>query len=142
MKYDIYISDLKRTKVLQFPVIPEKMPSFSKSAKNEEFETFSNGTFNIIGDVGLTEFTFESFLPKKGVNYSFQRVKNVNPYTYIDFINLSLKAKKPIRLIIVRSDKTYVTNDKYSIESFDYTENKIGNFEFSVKFKQWRDYNV
>lgn len=140
MKYDIYLSDTKRSKVLQLPIIPATMPSFTKASKNEEFETFNNGTFNIIGDVGLTEFTLECWLPAKGRNYHFQRVKNTNPYTYIDFINLNMKNKKPIRVLIIRSDKTFVTNDIYAIESFDYTENKIGNFEYSIKFKQWRGY--
>lgn len=140
MKYDIFLSDIKRKRILQIPIIPPTMPPFTKGAKNEEFETFNNGTFNIIGDVGLTEFTLDSWLPAKGRNYSFQKVKNVNPYTYIDFINMSMRDSKPIRVVIVRGDKTFVTNNTYSVESFDYTENRIGNFEYSIKFKLWREY--
>jgi len=142
MNYDIYISDIAKKTVLQLPMIPEEMPSFTKGAKNEEFETFGNGTYNIIGDVGLTEFTLECWLPAKGRNYSFLKVKNTNPYTYIDLINISMRDKKPLRVVIVRGDGTFVVNNTFSIESFEYHENKIGNFPYSINFKQWRDYNV
>lgn len=142
MKYDIYISDKDRKKVLQLPVIPAEMPTFSKASKNEEFETYDNRIFNIIGDVGLTEFALESFFPAKSKNYSFQRVKNVDPYIYIDFINLSMINKKPVRVVITRSDSTYVVNDTFAIESFEYHEDKIGDFQYTLNFKLWRDYNV
>lgn len=140
MKYDIYLADINKKNLLHLPIIPEEMPTISKSSKNEEFETFNNGTFNIIGDVGLTSFTLESWLPAKGRNYPFQRIKNVNPYTVIDFININAKNKKPILVVIVRNNGTYVVNNKFTIESFEYHENKIGNFEYSISFKQWRDY--
>ena len=142
MKYDIYISDIAKKTVLQLPIIPEEMPSLNKAGKNEEFETYSNGTYNIIGDVGLMEFTLECWLPAKDRNYSFQRVKNINPYKYIDLINIAMRDKKPLRVVIVRGDGTFVVNDTFSVESFEYHENKIGNFEYSVGLKQWRDYNV
>ena len=142
MKYDIYISDKDKKTVLQFPIIPEEMPSLSKASKNEEFETFNNGTFNIIGDAGLMEFSLESWLPAKGRNYAFQRVKNINPDSYINLINNAMATKKPIRIVIVRGNGTFVCNNTFSIESFEYNENKIGNIVFSLSVKQWRDYNV
>lgn len=142
MKYDIYISDKDKKTVLQLPIIPEQMPSLNKASKNEEFETFNNGTFNIIGDVGLMEFTLESWLPAKGRNYSFQRVKNINPDAYISLINKAMATEKPIKIVIVRGNGTFVCNDTFSVENFEYNENKIGNFEYSLGVKQWRDYNV
>lgn len=140
MKYDIYISDKDKKTVLQLPITPEQMPSLSKASKNEEFETFDNGTFNIIGDVGLLEFTLESWLPAQGRVYSFQRVKNINPYKYIDLINISMRDKKPIQVVIARDNGTFVVNNTFSIISFEYHENKIGNFEYSLSLKQWREY--
>ena len=142
MKYDIYISDLAKKTVLQLPIIPEEMPSLSKSGKSEEFETFDNGTFNIIGDAGLLEFTLECWLPAKDKSYSFQRVKNVNPYTYIDLINKSVINKKAIKVVIVRGNGTFVVNNTFSVESFEYHEDRMGNFPYSISFKQWRNYNV
>lgn len=142
MKYDIYISDINRKTVLQLPILPEEMPSLSRSSNNEEFETFANGKYNIIGDAGLIEFSLDSWLPAKGKNYSFQRVKNINPDTYINLINAAMDTKKPLRVVIVRSDGTFVTNNTYAIESFEWHEDKIGNYKYSISFKQWRDYNV
>ena len=141
MKYDIYISDKDKKTVLQLPIVPEQMPSLSKSAKNEEFETFNNGTFNIIGDVGLTEFTLEAWLPASGRNYSFQRVKNINPDNYIYLMNSAMQNKKPIRIVIIKEGK-YICNTLFSVESFEYHDNKICNIEFSLSVKEWRDYNV
>lgn len=142
MKYDIYISDMSKKTVLRMPILPEELPKLSKASSNETFETFNNGSFNVIGNVGLTEFTLESWWPEKGKNYSFQKVKNINPYTYIDIINRAMIAKTPLRVVIVRGDGTFYVNDTFSVESFEYNENKIGNFTYSIAFKQWRDYNV
>jgi len=142
LKYDIYLSDKDRKKVLQLPIIPAEMPTFSKASKNEEFETYDNGTYNIIGDVGLTEFALESFFPAKSKSYSYQRVKNIDPYIYIDFINLSMIYKKPVKVVITRNDGSYVVNNTFSIENFEYHEDKVGDFQYTLNLKLWRDYNV
>lgn len=142
MRYDIYISDIDRKTVLQLPIIPEEMPSFAKASFNEEFETSLDGTYNIIGSVGLQEFTLASFLPAKGRNYSFQRVKNINPDLYIDLINRAMLNKKPLRILIVRQGGSYNINNTFSVESFEWHEDKVGDYQYSISFKQWRDYNA
>lgn len=138
MKYDIYLSSLDRTKVLQLPVLPEQIPSLESSSKNEEFETFSYGSYNFIGAVGLLTFTLDSWLPSKGKNYSFQRIKNINPDDYIQFIDEQRLYKKPIRVVIARSDGTFIINNTFSVESFSWHENRQGDYEYSISFKQWR----
>lgn len=140
MKYDIYLSDLKRKTVLRLPILPPEMPTITKASKNEEFETFNNGTFNIIGDVGLMTFTLESWFPALRNKYSFAKVKNINPYKYIDLVNIAMRDEKALRVIILRGDGTYVINNTFSVESFEYHENRIGNFPFTISFKQWRGY--
>ncbi len=140
MKYDIYLSDLTRKTVLRLPILPPEMPTITKASKNEEFETFNNGTFNIIGDTGLMTFTLESWLPALRNKYPFAKVKNINPYKYIDLVNVAMRDKKPLRVIILRGDGTYVINNTFSVESFEYHENRIGNFQFTISFKQWRGY--
>lgn len=142
MKYDIFFSDLERKQVLQLPILPEELPKLSKSSSNEEFETFENGKYNIIGAVGLVEFSLECWLPGKNKNYSFQRVKNVESKNYISFLDLAMINKKPIRVIITRSDGTFFLNHIFTIESFEWSENRVGNYNYSISFKQWRDYSV
>ncbi len=140
MKYDIYVSDAAKKKVLKLPVIPAEMPTLSRSSKNEEFETFNNGVYNIIGDAGPMEFTLESFLPGKDKKYPFSKVKNVNPDAYINLINAAAKNKKPIRVVIVRGNGTFVVNGTFSVESFEYHEDKTGDYQYSLSLKQWRTY--
>lgn len=142
MKYDIYLSNLDRTTVLQLPILPEELPPLTKSSSNEEFESFSNGKFNLIGDVSLLEFSLESFLPGKGKNYSFQRVKNINPDDYIQLIDDAMLSSEALRVVIVRSDGTFVVNDTFSAETFEWHEDKTGDYIYKIDFKQWRDYNV
>jgi hypothetical protein len=142
MKYDIYISDMERKTVLQLPIIPAEMPPFKKSSSNEEFDTYSDGKYNIIGDVGLMEFTLESYLPAKGRNYYFQRVKNINPDAYIALLNTAMINIKPIRVVIVRGDGTFNINDTFSVENFEWYDNKVGDYQYSLSLKQWRDYNA
>lgn len=142
MKYDIYLSDMERKTVLQLPILPEEMPSLTQGAKNEEFETYSNGTYNLIGTASLIEFPLECWLPGKGKNYSFQRVKNIDPHDYINLINLAMNNKKPLRIVMVRGDGTFIINTTFSVESFVWHEDKMGDYQYSVSFKQWRDYNA
>lgn len=139
MKYDIYLSSLDRKKVLQLPILPEQIPSLESSSKNEEFETFSDGTYNFIGSVGLLTFTLESWLPAKGRSYSFQRVKNINSDDYIQFIDIERLNKNPIRVVMARSDGSFILNNTFSIESFSWHENHQGDYEYSISFKQWRE---
>lgn len=140
MKYDIYLSDYERKTVLQLPIVPSELPSLLRNNNNEQFETFSNGTYNIIGDIGLLEFSLESWLPGKGKNYSFQRVKNINPDDYINLFNTAMLYKKPIRVIIVRSDGTFLINHIFSIDSFEFKEDKNSDYVYSTSLREWREY--
>ncbi|MEG3040900.1 MAG: hypothetical protein RR891_02775 [Clostridium sp.] len=140
MKYDIYISDYKRNKVLQFPILPSEIPTIKRSCKNEEFETFNNGSFNLIGNIGLASLSFSSWLPGKGKNYNFQRVKNVNADSYIQLIEKSMLTKQPVRFIVVRGDGTSPINSLFSVESFEWYEDKKADYVFSIDLKEWREY--
>jgi hypothetical protein len=142
MEYDIYLSDYERKTVLQLPILPEEMPPMSKASANEEFETYNNGKYNLIGDVGLIEFNLDCWLPGKGKNYSFQRVKNINPDDYVQLIDAAMLNKKPLRVVIVRGDGTLINNTTFSVESFEWHEDKVCDYEYSISFKQWRDYNA
>lgn len=142
MEYDIFIADIDRKTVLQLPILPEEMPSLQRSSKSEDFETFSNGTYNLIDDVGLMKFNLDTWLPGKGKNYSFQRIQNINPDEYIQLVDMAMLYKNPLRVIMLRSDGTYIVNDTFSVENFEWHEDKVGDYVYKIDFKQWRDYNV
>lgn len=138
MQYDIFWAGLDNKEVYQLPILPPELPDLQRGSNNEEFETFSDGNYNFIGAVGLLRFTLESWLPGKGKNYSFQRVKDINPDDYVQFIDRERLFKRPIRIIISRSDGSSVLNDTFSIESFNWHENRECDYVYSLSVKQWR----
>ena len=139
---DIYFCTLDRSKIYQVPVLPVEMPELEQSANNEEFQTYNNGTFNALGNAGLVSFTLESFIPGKNNNYSFARVKYVNPYDLINLWAGSMKSKTPIRCIMYRNDKTEVLNWMVSVEDIKWHEDKVGDIKYSVTFKEYREVTV
>jgi len=140
MAYEIYISNYDRTKVLQLPIVPSEFPTLSSDSKNEEFETYWNGDYNLIEKSGLQQFTLESWLPRDASKYYFCKSK-INAREIIDLIENAKTNAEPIRIII--NDKTgYYVNDTFSVEKFEYKIIKRGDYEYSLGVKQFRDYNT
>jgi glucan-binding YG repeat protein len=138
MKYDIYIADYNKTKVLQLPIIPEELPPISRKISNEEFETYDNGTFNFIEKAGLTTLSFDSWLPMKKYNFA----RSVYLATdFIDLFNNAIDRVEPIRIVIINSNSQTYINDKFSIENFDYHMIKRGDYKYTLGLKQWREYS-
>jgi len=139
MNFNIYISDYNKTKILQLPIIPSEMPSFSYKSSNEEFETWWNGTYNFIEKQGLMILSLDSWLPSNASKYHFCKSK-VNAIEIIELIkNIQSKAE-PLRLIITGGDSVSNINDAFAIESFSYNVMKRGDYKYSLSLKQWREY--
>ncbi|OOM81795.1 autolysin [Clostridium puniceum] len=139
MKYDVYISDYKKTKVIQLPIIPPELPSLSKPIANEEFETYWSGVYNFIEKPGLLAFTLDSWLPEKANKYNFSR-SQINPLDCIKSLEDARDNAEPIRIIISTQNNISYVNDIYSIESFSYNVNKRNDYQYSLGVKQWREY--
>lgn len=138
MAYEIYISDYNRTKVLQFPIVPTEFPKLSSDGNNEMFETYWNGTFNFIEKEGLKQFTLAKWLPRDASKYGFCKSK-VNAKEIIDLINNSKSNTEPIRIVMNDKDGYYV-NDIFSIEQWEYSINRRGDYDYTLGVKQWREY--
>lgn len=139
---DIFFSTVDRSEVYQLPVLPEAMPELNRSASNEEFETYNNGTYNLIGNIGLYSFSLEGFLPGLNKKYPFAK-NNMNPYLLVNMWARAMANKKPIRIIINRN-KTYglpieSLNILITVESMTHYEDKIGDVVYSVSFKEYRE---
>jgi len=135
---DIFIADYKRTTVLQFPTIPSELPSLSASLKNEEFETYWNGTFNFIEQQGLYNFTLSGTLPVDASKYYYFKSK-VNAIEIINLINKIIEDAEPIRITITGDG--YV-NNTFSIESWSYNIKQNGDYAYSLGVKLWREYTT
>lgn len=136
MGYDIYIADYKRTKILKLPIIPKELPTISRSIKNEEFETYWNGTFNFIEKAGLNTLTLESWLPTK--DYYFAK-SSYKANDFISLFNNAIDNTEAIQVVILNTNGSTYINDKYSIESFQYNINKRGDYAYSLNLKQYRE---
>jgi len=134
---NIFISDYKKTKVLQFPTIPAELPSLSTNVKNEEFETYNNGTFNFIEQQGLYTFTLTDWLPADASKHYYCKSK-VNALEIINLINDSVANVEPICLTITGASDKYV-NNTFSVESWSYNIKQNGDYKYSLGVKLWRE---
>lgn len=141
MKFDIYISDYNKTKVLQLPIIPTKLPSLSKAINNEEFETWWDGVYNFIEKPGLLEFTIDKWLPGAANKYNFARSQTA-PLEYINLLEKARDNAEPIRIVISCADGSTYVNDSFSIQKFEYCINRRGDYDYSLGVKQYRAYTT
>lgn len=139
---DIFFSSLDRKEVYQLPVLPETLPELTRACANEEFETYNNGTFNLLGNMGLYSFSLSSFLPTLDKNYTFAKNK-INPYLIINLWAKAMATKKPIRVIINRSLvvglPVEVINIMVTVESLSHYEDIVGDVVYNVSFKEYRE---
>ena len=136
----IYFSDLERKKVIELPFLPETMPELSKSAKNEEFETFNNGMFNLLGTVGLVTFSIDSLLPEYAGKYKHAK-SQIDPYTLINLWSLAMANKTAIRCIMQRNNNNKnpeILNWMVSVEAMTWFESRNGDIKYNVSFKEYR----
>ena len=136
MGYDIYIADTDKSKVLQLPIIPAELPELNYSIENESFKSYQNGEYNFIKEQGLYYFTLESWLPVK--KYSFAK-SDVMAKDVLDLLDYAIVNKQYIQIVIIKSDGSTYVNNKFSIESLNYSVKRNGDFNYSLGVKQYRE---
>ena len=124
MDYHIYISDYKKKKVYELPMLPEDMPDKTVSVEVNEFRTANKGS-PILPGIG-----------KKRTYY----LSNTTGKQVIKLIKNAIDKKEPIRLTIARSDGSCFTNTTYAITSFSYHEMRNTDFAVKLSLIQWRKY--
>lgn len=139
---DIFFSTLDRSTVYQLPVLPAQFPEMNRSSKNEEFETYNNGVYNLIGNMGLFTFPLEGFLPALNKNYSFAK-NHMNPYLLINLWAGAMANKTPLRIIMNRDKKLGLpqeaVNMLVTVESMTHHEDKVGDVVYSLSLKEYRE---
>lgn len=136
-EYNIYISNKNKSKVLKLPIVPKEFPTITKTIENEEFKSYSNGSYNNIKSIGLDTFTLECWLPIK--KYIFSK-SEVVAYDVISLINNAIENKEYINVTIIANGQSYI-NNKYSIEAWAYGVNYTGDYEYSLGLKQYREFS-
>ncbi|WP_243124528.1 hypothetical protein [Clostridium sp. AWRP] len=140
--FEIYFSTLDRSEVYKLPVLPENMPELAKTAKNEEFESYDNGFYNILGNVSLITFPLEGFLPEYPGKYPWAQ-SQINPYLLINLWSQAMISKKPIRCIMNRGiNKNNISpeilNWMVSVESLSQHPRRNKDILYKVEFKEYR----
>lgn len=137
---DIFMCSQDGKQVYQMPWLPELFPQFSRSSKNEVFETYNNGDYNNLGAKGLLEFSLEGKLPINPKSYSFSK-SNVGAYKIINLMAAAMSNKKPIRIIVNRNKNQYLPtnliNILVSIETMTWQEVRNNIVTYNVSFKEY-----
>ena len=133
---DIIFSANNNEQVLTLPILPENMPELVQSYKNSTFESI-NGELNLIGTKALGTVSFSSFFPNK--KYSFIRPKAIeNGWEYVAFFNKYTENKMPVRMILLDNENNDILNIAFSVESFNFFVDKVGDIQYSIDLKEYR----
>lgn len=139
MYYTLYISKKDKSKILQFPIPLEELPIIKIGQVTESFTDFFGTEFNFITGNKPIEFSISTWIPKEGVKYPFQLIRNPNKTDYTNILNWAIDKREPIYLLICNSSGSVIVQDLFSIE-FEEGKNKFGDATFSIDCKQLRDY--
>ena len=139
MEYHMYISNYKRTKVYELPILPEDMPDKTVDVDVEEFKTANEGTYAVIGKKGLRGMDLNLTLPGIGKKRTYY-LSNTNGKQVIRLIKEALDNQEPIRLTIARGDGSCFINSYMAILHYAYHEMRNTDFAVTLQLKQWRKY--
>ncbi len=123
---------------ITFPVVPADLPAIETPQNNDVFNSVI-GDISTIGLLGLRSVSFENLLcPSNTSKYSFARGSNGSEI--INFINTARIQDKPFRLVITRSNVTYL-NMFAVIDNFSYYLDNTNDYHVNIEFREYRTYN-
>ncbi len=133
---DIYLKFGKRLKV---PVNPEEI-TITTPSKNETFDVLDKGEIVIPMPAGLTEVSFESYLPSDDDDPFMDG--SASPKKFIKTLKSAKEKRIKGRLIISRSE-LFDTNIRCVVEEFTTTDKggEPGDLYYSIKLREYRDYS-
>lgn len=120
------------------------MPELSKSAKNEEFETYNDGVYNIIGNKGLTTFSIDCWFPEYANKYSWAK-SQINPYSVINLWENAMSKEIPLRCVLLRGENQnnispIILDWMVSIENYSQIPgDEFGDLKYKIDLKEYRD---
>lgn len=139
-KIQFWLSFNNGAERLQLPVNPSNI-SINSPHGYEDISVSQLGEYTVIGERGLKEFSFSSFLPRD-YNESYCEYTNLrNPWSIIETLERWRDSRKPIRLTITGTPINYAV----TIRDFSYEAEKAGNvgdIYYSFTLKEYRFINV
>lgn len=132
---EVYFSVNNRQEVIKLPIVPP-LDLIECETQDEEYQTVSSGTFNLIGQKGLRKFEINSFFPNK--EYPFlQSGTKTDAEVYIKFFEKWRDNNVPVRVIIIDKEKEILNMAcRYS---FSYAlRDQAGDVPYKLEVKEFR----
>jgi hypothetical protein len=127
---DIFLSVNNREQIIQLPAVPSEF-TITKPQKNEVFETASRGDLKLLGAAGLKGIVINSFFPVR--DYPFLRSTAFKGFEYVYFIDLWLRDRLPIRLVITDTP----INMAVTVDDFQYTIAQSGDLQYTMTLSEF-----
>ncbi|MBY6860798.1 hypothetical protein [Clostridium botulinum] len=135
----MYIADRYRTKTLQLPIPLEEVPSIKRGSVTEQFVNFYGEELTTITGVKSIQFSINTWIPKDGVKYTFQKVKSIKAQEYINLIQVAIINKQPLEVIICEDKGGSLIDGLFFIDNFEEGRDKIGNTTITLDLVQYKE---
>lgn len=132
---------------VQLPVTPPSLTT-KINDKNEVLTLANGGEINLLKSPGLTDFSATFEFPNQIYPYAVYQSGFKNAKYYLDLMERIKVEKKPVRLIITRTNydgsTLYDTNALVSLQDYEIEENAENGLDIYVdaNFKLYRPYST
>lgn len=135
---DIIFSANNNEEIIILPVVPD-IP-MTRTQENERFKVSGKGYLNLIGEMGLREFSISSYLPSQKIP-SMRPGSIAEPFKYIDFFNKWRDEKVPIRVVASRPNGKGGSREWFNmailVDNLEYTLLGNGSIEYSLECSEY-----
>ncbi len=126
----MFLSYNNNEKVVEVPVIPDKLPEIVQELQNEEFITHTK-TLTLLGNKKPRSFSLDLFLPTKPYDFAKDTGTEV-----INLLGYVADKKIPMR-VVVTDGLNELLNIAVSVSSFKYYFDRAENIRCGVSFKEY-----
>ncbi len=133
---NIILGDIAGTNLFIVPVVPPDV-DFKHGGENQTLQTVK-GNIRLVGDKSLQTVGWSSIFPVYK-NYSFVALgARLNGYDYIDFLEYSISAKVPIRIIATTLAKRPICNMLATIDDgFSWSVDTAGDIKYTISLTEF-----
>lgn len=135
---DIILSANNNEEVVVLPIVPDI--EINSPQDNEKFKVTGKGYLNLIGEMGLREFSISSIFPAQPMR-SMRPGSEARPFLYLDFINKWRRKQVPIRIVASRPDGNGKSREWFNmavlIDDFQYRPLRNGSVKYTLDLSEY-----
>ena len=134
---NITVSVNNNETIINLPFVPADGVTIDYgSSSNENVDSVKYGQIKKLGREPLATVSIDGFFPAYKTGYD--RGSFEDPYKYVQFFRNNRKKRRPVRIVVTDKNDREVFNRLMAIETFSWTPDKVGGFEYSLSFEQYR----